>query len=150
MTSAPMPPLAPLETRADEVVAGAFGRTLVMWGPRQRRVLPAAVTSAEHFETLGSLDGVYDSVVSVGQLGTAGNLPALLGGLCAHLAPHSIVHFCEPTIAADEPTSRPPHDVTSTLWANGFTVIECRRFRARRHVRIHEYCWGKARRTPRR
>lgn len=145
-----MPPLEPLENRADQVVAQAFGRTLVMWDSDRRRQLPTAVTTAEHFDTIAALEGFYDSIVSVGQLGTSEDLPMLLGDLRRHLAPHSIMHFCEPTISSDDATSTPPHDVTTTLWASGLTVIECRRFRARRRLRIHQYCWGMARLTPRR
>ena len=139
-----------LGTHASEVVAGAAGRTLVLlrsldaWGP-----LPPTVTEAVLWRRETEPDGVFDSVVSVGQLGAAEVLVALLAVLAAHVHPGALLLFCEPTITTDEPTFGPPHDVTTTLWANGWTVIDCRRFRAGRGRHAQEYAWGRARLTRR-
>ena len=140
-------PLGPLESHAGEVVARARGRTLVLWSEVSSRQVPGA-TRLEFFSGVAGLSGTYDSIVSIGQLGTATNLVTLLTGLAPHMSSQSVLYFCEPTIASDEPTVEAPHDVTATLWNEGFTVIECRRFRARARFRVHEYCWGRARLTP--
>lgn len=147
MSRSKMAPLAPLETHATDVIARSFGRTLALWPDRLSRPGPSGAR-VEYFCGFEHLDGTYDSMISIGQLGTAPNLVSMLAGLRPHLAARSILNFCEPTIATDAPTTSPPHDVTTTLWAQGFTVIECRRFRARTRLRTHEYCWGRARLTP--
>ena len=129
------------------MIARAHGRTLVLWPEPSSRQVPRA-SQVAFFSGLVDLSGTYHSVVSIGQLGTAPNLGTMLTGLRPHLAAESVLNFCEPTIASDEITLAPPHDVTTTLWREGFTVFECRRFRARARLSVHEYCWGRARLTP--
>ncbi len=143
----PLPPLGPLENHAAEVVGAATGRTLVLWGPEVEREVGGSVGSVDHLSR-DCLHGIYDSIMSVGGLGMSADLVALLDRLRPHLGPDSLLHFCEPTIASDKPTCEPPHDVTGTLWAHGFSVIKCRRFRAKQRLRIYEYCWGRARLSP--
>ncbi len=141
-------PLEPVDARAAEVVRAASGRTLALWAPGMKRSLPAAAGPVEHWSAGFEPTGVYDSVVSVGGLGTAADLEALLRDLRAHLGPASLLHFCEPTIARQRTTRAPPHDVTTSLWRAGFSVIECWRSRERSGLRTHRYCWGRARLTP--
>jgi hypothetical protein len=101
-----------------------------------------------------SLDSVeeggqpVDSIVSVGQLGSARDLVDLLGRLMGHAAPATDLLFCEPTFPAERPSRGAPHDVTATLWSEGWSVIDCHRYVAgsRRHAR--DYVWGRARPTP--
>ena len=92
--------------------------------------------------------GSYDTIASVGQLGMADALAGLVGRLRALMTPETTLVFCEPTVASDVPTTAAPHDVTTTLWRNALTVIECRRERRRVRLRTTEYCWGRARLTP--
>lgn len=138
-----------LATHASDVVAAASGRTLVLyaavdaWGP-----LPPTVTEVRCGLPAAEPGVVFDSIVSVGQLGSALDLRSMLGDLLAHAGDHTRLLFCEPTITSDDPTSRPPHDVTTSLWAAGWTVIDCRRFRAGRGRRAQEYVWGRARPRP--
>lgn len=147
-------PLAPLEHRAADVVGRARGRTLTLWPPGSpTRSLPDAVSDVRHVVAAGEPDlgrpsAPYDSVVSIGGLASVTDLSGLLRRLRPHLGVHSIVHFCEPTIVGETPATSPPHDVTGALWAEWFTVFECRRFRYRSGFRTHEYCWGQARLTP--
>ena len=90
----------------------------------------------------------YDTIASVGQLGMADDLVTLVDRVRAAMTPETILLFCEPTVASDTPTTSAPHDVTTTLWRAGVTVIECRRERRRVRFRTTEYCWGRARLTP--
>ena len=123
----------------------ASGRTLVLfpslaaWGPLPPTVTHAVVWGSEE------VSGRFDSIVSVGQLGSAGDLAALLGQLAGHADAETRLLFCEPTITPDGPTPEPPHDVTTTMWASGWSVIDCRRYRSGRGRRAHEYVWGRAR-----
>ncbi len=138
-----MPPREPLESHAREALEAVRGRTLVLWPAPVRRRLPPEVSCTQFFEA--GPDGIYDSIVSVGQLGTASDLAGLLMRLRPHMGPESVLYFCEPTVASDTPTAQPPHDVTTSLWTRGFTVFLCRRARHRSGRHIHEYCWGRAR-----
>ncbi len=147
MTQASVP-IGPLRRHARQALAAARGRTLSLLTVDQRAYLPVAVTPVQHSQDGDGLKGVYESVVSVGQLGLAGDLVGLLELISAHSDEHTVMYFCEPTRLARSKASGPPNDVTTALWAHGFTVIECRRERTRRGIRKHEYCWGRARLTP--
>lgn len=144
-----------LALHADEVVAGARGRTLVLWEPGNAHPpLPPTVSDVVHWgdrPARGDLggdiqEGRFDSIVSLGQLGAVDDLPARLAALLELLAPGGVLLFCEPTVCRDD-TAGPPHDVTGCLWAGGWSVIECRRFGRGRRGRGGEWCWGRARRT---
>lgn len=147
MTSAATPPIEPLQRHADEAVAGATGRTLALWAAGPDLLLGPAVTSVDHYG-VGPLAASYDSITSLGQLGTAPDLTGLLVSLREVMSLDTVLFFCEPTIATDRPTPTPPHDVTTTLWTRGFTVFLCHRFQSRRGLRTHDYCWGRARLRP--
>lgn len=140
---------AALATHAAETVADAHGRALVLlaaadaWGP-----LPPTVESTLLSRDLADVDGVVDSVVSVGQLATMPDLRGWLTALLGHATAETRLLFCEPTIVTDEVTVEPPHDITTSLWASGWTVIDCRRFRSGRGRSAQEYVWGRARPTP--
>ena len=155
--SRPPAPLEPLELHAPDVLAAASGETLVLWpSEAPHRVLSGAVTRVEHAPNddaltvamLGDTPGCYDTVVSIGQLGTTADLHGLVAAIRELLEPSSVLLFCEPTIADDRARPGPPNDVTGALWRGGLTVFECRRYRARHRLRTHEYCWGRARLTP--
>ena len=146
-----MPPrldLAPLADLAPHALAPAAGDALLLWPTSDRWRLPAPVQSATHWDAPGAADRTYDTVVSVGQLGTAPDLAQLLADLRGVMTPDSVLLFCEPTVASDEPTTQPPHDVTTALWRAGWTAFEVRRDRRRMGLRHAEYCWGRARLTP--
>ncbi len=147
MTSAATPPIEPLQRHADEALAGASGRTLALCSEGSDPLLGRAVTSVDHYG-VDPVSGSYDSIVSLGQLGTAPDLASLLVSLREVMSLDTVLFFCEPTITTDRPTPAPPHDVTTTLWARGFTVFLCHRFRSRRGLRQHDYCWGRARLRP--
>lgn len=132
---------------APNALASATGDVLALWSRGVRQPLPRTLTSvtpmADHVEGRS-----YDTIASVGQLGTADDLAGLVERLRTMMTPDTILLFCEPTIASDIPTTAAPHDVTTTLWRDGLTVIECRRERRRVRLRTAEYCWGRARLTP--
>ncbi len=140
--------LAPLSDLAPHALAPAKGETLVLWPASDRWRLPAAVSSATHWGTDAAAARTYDTVVSVGQLGTAPDVEHLLDELRPVMTSDSVLLFCEPTIASDVPTTEPPHDVTTALWRAGWTPFEVRRDRRRSGLRHAEYCWGRARLTP--
>lgn len=139
--------LAPLAKMAPNALASATGDVLALWPRRVRRPLPRTLTSVTHLAD--HVEGrSYDTIASVGQLGTAPDLEELIGQLRSWMGPETTLLFCEPTIASDQPTTAPPHDITTSLWRAGLTVIECRRDRHRMRFRTAEYCWGRARLTP--
>ncbi len=140
-------PLDPLRARTGEVVGGATGRTLALWAPGLEQEIPTAAV-VEVWRPGHELTGRYDSVVSVGGLGTTQDLAGLLRALAGHLGPAGLVWFCEPTIVRQQPTTSPPHDVTTSLWRAGYSVIEVDRAQQRSGWRRHHYCWGRARLTP--
>ncbi|MGI9622067.1 MAG: hypothetical protein ACR2PK_04455 [Acidimicrobiales bacterium] len=129
----------------------ASGLTLVLWGREEPWNVPAAAHPVHYLPDLS--DGVtserpVDSVVSIGQLGNAPHLSALLVELKEYMGPGSVLHFCEPTVARDEPSDSVPQDVTTELWRHGYTVFRCFRERTRYRMRNREFCWGRARITP--
>ena len=139
--------LSPLSKLAQHALAPATGDVLALWTTSERRPIPRTVPSITHLAD--HVEGrTYDTIASVGQLGMAHDLDALVELLKAAMTPESVLLFCEPSIASDAPTSQPPHDVTTTLWRAGITVFECRRERRRIRFRTAEYCWGRARLTP--
>ena len=139
--------LAPLAKLAPNALAPAAGEVLALWPSGVRRPLPRTLRSVTHLADHPE-GRTYDTIASVGQLGGAVDLAGLIERLRAMMTPETVLIFCEPTIASDVPTSSPPHDVTTTLWRSGLTVIECRRDRRRVRLRTAEYCWGRARLTP--
>lgn len=150
-------PRAPLELHAPDVLAAAWGDTLVLWPDgTPGRVLSRAVTRVDHVPALAGAGGVgqatpvdsYDTVVSIGQLGSAAELGRLVHDIRALLRPTSVLLFCEPTAAEGPGAPGSPNDVTGALWRGGLTVFECRRYRAHHRLRTYEYCWGRARPTP--
>lgn len=134
---------AALAMHAAEVVGEAWGRCLSLlpsadaWGP-----LPPTVGEVV---SLDDGSGDVDSMVSVGQLGTARRLTDLLTELLGRAAPNTELLFCEPTITADTPPIEAPHDVTNSLWATGWSVVDCHRYRVGRGRRAQQYVWGRAR-----
>lgn len=139
--------LSPLGKMAPNALAPASGDLLALWATGVRHPVPRTLSSITHLGDHAQ-GARYDTIASVGQLGTAGDLTGLVERLRALMAPETILLFCEPTVASDAPTTAPPHDVTTTLWRAGLTVIECRRERRRVRLRTSEYCWGRARLTP--
>ncbi|MEM7286393.1 MAG: hypothetical protein AAF480_08590 [Actinomycetota bacterium] len=139
--------LAPLAKMASNALAAAAGDVLALWPAAQRRPLPRTLTSVTHLAEHEE-GHTYDTVASVGQLGVAVDLEALIARIRTAMTAESVLVFCEPTIASDQPTTSPPHDVTTSLWRAGLTVFECRRERRRVRLRTAEYCWGRARLTP--
>jgi hypothetical protein len=139
-----------LGIHAGEVVALAWGRCLSLlpsrmsWGP-----LPPTVHSVVGMGDLGHIDGAVDSILSVGQLGATDDLGTLLDRLRTVASEHTDLLFCEPTIVEDEPAPGAPHDVTTTLWSRGWSVVDCHRFRHGRGRRPNRYVWGRARLTRR-
>lgn len=139
--------LSPLGKMAPNALAPATGNVLALWSAGVRHPLPRTLDSVTHLAD--HADGQrYDTVASVGQLGMADDLVALVERLRSVMATDTILVFCEPTVASDVPTTAAPHDVTTTLWRAGLTVIEWRRERRRVRLRTAEYCWGRARLTP--
>lgn len=141
-------PIDPLASHGRQALSGATGRTLSLLAVDQRSLLPSAASPVQHFHDGTALTGIYESVVSVGQLGLAEDLVGLLGSISGHSDENTLVYFCEPTRLPRSRAGGPPNDVTTTLWSRGFTVVECRRERVRVGVRRREYCWGRARLTP--
>lgn len=139
--------LSPLGKMAPNALAPATGDVLALWSAGVRHPLPRTLASVTHLDEHAG-GRRYDTIASVGQLGMADDLVGLVERLRALMASDTILLFCEPTIASDTPTLAPPHDVTTTLWRTGLTVIECRRDRRRVRLRTAEYCWGRARLTP--
>jgi hypothetical protein len=137
--------LVPVAAQAAALVARATGRTLVLWDRGEPHKLSEAVVSPDHWPRAS---GVYESIVSVGHLAGAPRLDHLLDELRPHFDADTVLFFCEPTVAAEDPTPRPPHDITTSLWRAGYTVFECRRRTAGWRPRRQEYCWGRARLTP--
>ena len=141
-----------LATHADEVVALARGRTLVLGdlGAHAGALAPT-VTEIVHLRHPGNgsdtLVGCFDTVVSVGALAAVSDLPGFLAALAPHVHRDGVMLFCEPTVVSDEVRAQPPHDITGTFWAGDWSVIECRRFRVGRGRRARNYCWGRARLT---
>ena len=137
-----------LGMHATEVVAGAWGRCLLLlpsidsWGP-----LSPAVSEVLSLDSIEDGGRSVDSIVSVGQLGSAHDLVELLGRLTRHAAPATDLMFCEPTIPAERPSRGAPHDVTATLWSEGWSVIDCHRYAAGSRRHSQDYVWGRARPT---
>ncbi|MFN3215135.1 MAG: hypothetical protein ACE367_01425 [Acidimicrobiales bacterium] len=141
-----------LATHADEVVAQARGRVLVLGdlGTHAAALAPT-VTETVHLRHPGNgaepLVGCFDTVVSIGALATIVDLSGFLAALAPHVHRDGVVLFCEPTVMSDQVRAEPPHDITGTFWAGDWSVIECRRFRVGRGRRARHYCWGRARLT---
>ena len=144
------PPLEtdPLTRHARAALSPATGRTLSLLAADQHVYLPGSADPIQHWPDRDALTGVYESVVSAGQLGLADDLVGLLEQLSSHLDNDSVIYFCEPTRALDRRGAGLPNDVTTTFWDRGFTVFECWRDRTRSGLRKREYCWGRARLTP--
>lgn len=141
----------PVVTHAAETVAAASGRTLMLFDPPERWG-PLGPTVSEVAVWQPGIDGgapdgsvPFDSIVSVGQLGVAPDLEGLLARLDAVSTQATFLLFCEPTDLDGD-----VNDVTTTLWASGWTATDTRRFRARKGLRRHEYVWGRARFSSRR
>ena len=132
---------------APNALAPATGDVLALWSAGVRHPLPRTLSSVTHLADHADA-ARYDTIASVGQLGMADDLVTLVDRVRAAMTPETILLFCEPTVASDTPTTSAPHDVTTTLWRAGVTVIECRRERRRVRFRTTEYCWGRARLTP--
>ncbi len=154
---APMAAGAPhdraLATHADEIVAQARGRVLVLGTlDGHAGALPPTVVETVHVADPGSgsaepLVGCFDTVVSIGALAAIDDLPGFLAGLAGHVHRDGVVLFCEPTVVSDLVQPHRPHDITGTFWAGDWSVIECRRFRVGRSRWARDYCWGRARLT---
>ena len=128
-------PLEPLELHAPDLLAAARGDTLVLWPEgTPHRVLSGAVERVDHLPGLieagdsrgSAFPESYDTVVSIGQLGTATDLEGLVETVRRLLRPESVLLFCEPTIA-ENGWAGTPNDVTGALWRGGLTGYECRR-----------------------
>lgn len=143
-----------LAARFDEMVRAMGGSTLALWVVGGGPALPSTASPLVHHGTGPTSSGpptpdaVFANVVSKGQLGNAVHLPELLEWIATRMDADSMLWFCEPTEAAENSVFREPNDVTTTLWARGFTVIEVARLTARRGLRQLEFCWGRARLTP--
>ena len=141
-----------LATHADEVVAQARGRVLVLGDlGSHAAALGPMVTETVYLRHPGvpgdALVGCFDSVVSIGALAAVVDLPGFLATLAPHVHRDGVVLFCEPTAVSDRVRAQPPHDITGTFWAGDWSVIECRRFRLGRGRWARQYCWGRARLT---
>jgi len=141
-----------LATQVDEVVARARGRVLILGsidagaddlGPAVTKVVRLVDPDRDE----RTIAGCFDTVISVGALSAIGDLAGFLAGLVPHVHRDGVLVFCEPTVISDAVVDHPPHDITGTLWAGDWSVIECRRFRVGRGRRAQEYCWGRARLT---
>lgn len=139
--------IEPVADHAAGLLRRVTGRVLLIGELPPDVPVPTALTEADRWP---DADGRYDAVVSAGGLAATTDLAGLLGQLRdrGHVASDSTVWFCEPTASDDDPTTRPPHDITTTFWRVGYTVFECRRATVRRRARRQEYCWGRARLTP--
>jgi hypothetical protein len=137
--------MTPVERQAEAVVTSAAGRMLVIGHIDAIADPLMRVDGADHWP---DANGIYASVVSVAGLANTTDLGDTLEKLRPHLAAASVIYFCEPTATSDAPTVSPPHDITTSLWRHGYTVVACGRITVGRWPRRQEYCWGRARATP--
>jgi hypothetical protein len=134
------------KSHIDQKIKVMRGRSLIL-GPQENidGIFPSTVTSITEWHDEEDIQGVFDTILSIENLGSRENINNLLQLLLSYTHKGTLLLFCEQTATPTTRSNRRRHDITGALWDSGWSVIDCGRDTIGKGKGASNYVYGIAR-----
>lgn len=134
------------KSHIDQRIKAMRGRSLIL-GPQENidGIFPSTVTSITEWHDQEDIQGTFDTILSIENLGSRENINELLQLLLSYTHEGTLFLFCEQTATPTTRSNRRRHDITGALWDSGWSVIDCGRDTIGKGKGASNYVYGIAR-----